>query len=176
MVFFAVVTRNDIKKRRPIVKHLVNITWLVYSVCVVAITLFPIPIDKRLIQDLLMVNNKTINLNVLPFASIFPTLASKDMSSIIRLLGGNILMFIPLGYLIPITLRKKDRFSKVVLLGLISSVIIELLQLIISYLVGYGYRIVDIDDIILNTVGTMLGFLIYKLTKPALIKLKFINQ
>ena len=52
----------------------------------------------------------------------------------------------------------------------------ELLQGFISYLIGYGYRVVDVDDIILNTIGTMPGFLIYRLTKPALVKLDLPNR
>ena len=61
---------------------------------------------------------------------------------------GNILLFIPLGFCIPLFFNKKNKLSKVILYGFTASLIIEVLQLFTPY------NITDIDDIIFNTFGT----------------------
>ena len=45
-------------------------------------------------------------------------------------------------------------------MGFTVSVAIELLQLFFSY-IGLGFRSLDIDDLILNTFGTVIGYIIY---------------
>ena len=68
----------------------------------------------------------------------------------------NILLFIPFGYLLP-SLFPRLRWWQVVLLGLAFSLCIELLQLITK--LGYA----DVDDLINNTLGAVIGFLCFKL-------------
>ncbi len=75
----------------------------------------------------------------------------------------NILLFIPFGYLLPLIWSKADRWWKVTLLGFSISLIIELLQLFTR--LGYA----DVDDLINNTVGALIGYVLYK---PILTNLK----
>lgn len=42
------------------------------------------------------------------------------------------------------------------------SVCIELVQFIIGLLIGYNYRCVDIDDVILNSIGGIIILLIFE--------------
>lgn len=67
----------------------------------------------------------------------------------------NMLLFVPFGYLIP-TLFHRFCWWKVILLGFVFSLCIELLQLITH--LGFA----DVDDLINNTFGTMLGWLCYR--------------
>lgn len=67
---------------------------------------------------------------------------------------GNFAIFIPLGILLPLFIKKLS-FSSTVLTGFITSLSIELLQ----YIVGFGMT--DIDDLILNTLGCALGAGLY---------------
>lgn len=62
---------------------------------------------------------------------------------------GNILMFVPMGFFLP--LLKKLSFPKTVLCGFLFSLFIEIAQLPLD-------RVSDVDDLILNTVGTVVGF------------------
>ncbi|MGN0536992.1 MAG: VanZ family protein [Acutalibacteraceae bacterium] len=62
---------------------------------------------------------------------------------------GNILMFVPMGFFLP--LLKKLSFPKTVLCGFLFSLFIELAQLPLD-------RVTDVDDLILNTTGTAVGF------------------
>ena len=52
----------------------------------------------------------------------------------------------------------------VVLVGLGLSAAIELGQLAISLHLGYGYRAADVDDVILNTLGTLIGLGVFVIT------------
>lgn len=70
-------------------------------------------------------------------------------------LGGNVIMFIPLGIFLPLLWEKMRRFLPHVLTtaGIITTV--ELIQL-------FTLRgALDIDDLILNVVGSAVGFLVY---------------
>lgn len=62
---------------------------------------------------------------------------------------GNILMFMPMGFFLP--LLKKLNFPATVLYGFTFSLLIEIAQLPLE-------RVSDVDDLILNTTGTVVGF------------------
>lgn len=63
----------------------------------------------------------------------------------------NILMFIPFGAFLPIYFGRFWKMSTTVLAGVFMSFTIEVLQL-------FTFRLTDIDDLIMNTLGTLLGY------------------
>jgi glycopeptide antibiotics resistance protein len=65
---------------------------------------------------------------------------------------GNIVLFMPLGFIIPLLYSKMKSFQKVFLLSFFSTVGIEVTQHIFK--IG-GF---DVDDILLNTIGGLLGY------------------
>ena len=67
---------------------------------------------------------------------------------------GNIVMFIPVGIVWPICFKKLDSATKTILAGAGYTFIIEVTQL---FCVG---RHTDIDDLILNTTGVVIGAII----------------
>ena len=67
---------------------------------------------------------------------------------------GNILLFLPFGFYVGYYL-KKAKLSLITIISFVTSLTIELIQTKIG-------RTFDIDDIILNIIGGILGFLIYK--------------
>ncbi len=71
-------------------------------------------------------------------------------------LAVNIIMFMPCGFLASFFL-KRNRVWHILIFGIILSVIVEMLQALL------GVGTVDIDDVILNTLGTLIGYGIYKL-------------
>lgn len=71
-------------------------------------------------------------------------------------LVGNVLMFVPLGILTPCIWNKVRAFRWHILIMLLTVVMIELLQLFT--LLGSC----DVDDLLLNLVGTSLGYLLWK--------------
>lgn len=98
-------------------------------------------------------------INLIPFHSIFASISKSHDSLRNFAMGnviGNILIFIPLG--IYLSLFKKDKrvLCNLVILALIST-IVELVQWVL------GIGVLDIDDVILNSIGGWLGILIYKI-------------
>ncbi|KIR01817.1 hypothetical protein P261_00631 [Lachnospiraceae bacterium TWA4] len=64
----------------------------------------------------------------------------------------NILLFVPMGFLIPIVFKHLQKFWQVYLLGFAASLGIETIQ----YIIGMGNA--DIDDLFNNTMGTLIGY------------------
>ena len=77
----------------------------------------------------------------------------------------NILLFIPLGFLLPCIWKKYEVLWKTALSGITFSLIIEMSQL-------FNKRITDIDDLLMNTLGAVIGWLIFWLLKKHLSKLQ----
>ena len=74
----------------------------------------------------------------------------------------NIILFIPLGFLVPFYSEKLKKVYKVVLIGLIATLSIEITQ----HMKNYG--IFEMDDVFNNTLGTLIGYCIFMI----LLKLK----
>lgn len=69
---------------------------------------------------------------------------------------GNIAVFIPVGLIVPLMGEKFRRFKNTFLMGFGVSLVIEITQLL--FVEG---RHMDIDDLILNTFGTVVGWALY---------------
>lgn len=80
---------------------------------------------------------------------------------------GNIIMFIPIGFLLPLLWRKFQSGFATISLGFLISLSIEILQL-------PQMRSSDVDDLWLNTLGTGLGYVIFLfIPKKILPRFKF---
>ncbi|SHK14527.1 Glycopeptide antibiotics resistance protein [Desulforamulus aeronauticus DSM 10349] len=77
----------------------------------------------------------------------------------------NILLFIPLGFLLPCIWKKYEALWQTALSGMTFSLIIELSQL-------FNRRITDIDDLLMNTLGALIGWVIFRLLQERLAKLQ----
>lgn len=78
----------------------------------------------------------------------------------------NILLFIPLGFMLPCIWKKYEVLWKTALSGFTFSLIIELSQLFNIN------RVTDIDDLLMNTLGALIGWVIFRLLKEHLSKLQ----
>ena len=127
-------------------------------VVVVRFTFCPFSRVNGEIQPLLFDGGKVFPfwLNVIPFVYLFDYPSMKD--ALLNLIG-NIALFIPLGVVWPAVFQKLDNHWKVIGAGFGTSLCIEILQLPF-----YG-RASDIDDLILNTAGYLLGYGIWLLVK-----------
>ena len=67
----------------------------------------------------------------------------------------NVILFIPLGFFLPLLYKKYNRVNRIALTGFLFSISIEIVQM-------FGMGSTDINDLITNTVGTCLGYYIYK--------------
>lgn len=91
-------------------------------------------------------------INMVPFVHLFQYGNTRD---IIWNVVGNTAMFIPSGIVLPVVYKKLDNFGKVVAAGAFISLCIEILQL------PFASRASDIDDLIMNTLGVVIGYGIY---------------
>ena len=95
------------------------------------------------------------NYNLYPFRTISPYLDDiRHLYAYMNILG-NIVPFVPLGFLIPTISKKYINALKTILISLICIIGIEIFQFIT--MLGYF----DIDDILLNTFGCIIGYGIY---------------
>ena len=69
----------------------------------------------------------------------------------------NIILFVPLGILLPLLWKRYGILKATLMFGFCMSLSIEILQIL-------TYRATDINDIIANTLGTALGYFIFCIT------------
>lgn len=147
------------KKLSP--KRLILITlYYAYIMMVFGTTLFPIqnyPLTYPPIH------------NFIPFVTVKELITTLPTSIAIKQILGNLIMFMPFGFLFAF-FANKNQFLKCVIFALFFAVSIEFIQFILGVtFVGSQYRSIDVDDVILNTVGAILGYVIFKIT-PHFIK------
>lgn len=105
-----------------------------------------------------------VRLNLIPFRIFYDTYIELKKGNIYYLiisLLGNIVMFIPIGFLIKMLYKLEDK--KIVLIGFLISLFIEVTQI-------FTGRETDIDDLILNTIGVYIGIKILKIFKKTIDK------
>lgn len=81
------------------------------------------------------------------------------MKAVLLNLVGNVAAFMPFGFFLPVFARRCRTILNTVLYSFELSVLVELIQLITK--VGSF----DVDDIILNTLGGALGYVVYKIVR-----------
>ena len=91
--------------------------------------------------------------NFIPFKTIWKYTRSIGYDYAFINLFGNIIPFMPFGFLLPLCTKKNMNFPKTVLIGMAFSLACEITQ----DLTMTGYF--DVDDILLNTLGVILGYL-----------------
>lgn len=102
--------------------------------------------------------------NLIPFAKISEMVAAgvrygMPWEYIVVPVLGNVVMTVPFGFLVPALMPRMRRWGHTVAATAGYSGLIELSQLVVG-LVAFGllYRTVDVDDVILNTVGGAVGY------------------
>lgn len=73
----------------------------------------------------------------------------------------NLVLFVPLGFFLPLLYKKYHHIKTVILTGFLFSLSIEIAQM-------FGWGLTDINDLIINTAGTCLGYFIYYLLSKIL--------
>jgi len=92
--------------------------------------------------------------NLIPFKTIMHFIENRHRMNTniwIENLAGNIILFIPIGVFLPLLHRSFLRFWKLLVVCILLLFTVELLQMLLR--VGSF----DVDDIILNTIGAMIG-------------------
>jgi len=138
-----------------------NLAWryfivslgLAYLLIIIKFIIFKHPID--LLNTQFFLSLQYGNYNYVPLKSIFGYVSGMPTWSIaVRNLFGNIVLFVPLGIFLPLIFQAIS-WRSVICTALVVSVIFEVTQI---FLVGTP----DIDDVLLNTLGASVGYLVFK--------------
>lgn len=129
--------------------------FYVYIFKVLDYTLFQFQslIVLKLFMPDLILNGQTAEkaMNLIPLM----TLTSQDLETSLL----NILLLIPFGFGLPFI--SNYHMQKIVIIGALFSIVIEVMQLITGFLAKITFRVADINDVIFNTIGVAIGYLLF---------------
>ena len=145
----------------------VTTLFVLYLGWLAGATLFPVPLEAT-VRALEATAKPAVAVDLMPLRGIAAVIGGGAPRTIVWLLGGNVLVFAPFGFMLPIVWRSAGTWRRVAAAGVALSLAIETTQLGVSLLVGYAYRVTEIDDVLLNVVGVLLGFALYRLVLPRL--------
>lgn len=124
----------------------------IYLIGAISVTVFPFYIGEPR-PDFLR------NLNLVPFdfGSCFQYMPEYCRNGIFK----NILLAVPFGFLIPFIAPIKPKHTVPVILAIGCS--FEFIQLVMAFILRNSFRAIDINDVIFNTLGAFVGYLLFKL-------------
>ena len=144
--------------RNKTVKTVLFILFVIYCAALAFVLFFP---------NLHRYSHGSRLYNIIPFATVSELIGrliegTINADIVVRNIGVNILLFVPMGAFLPVLFKKLRKFRWVILVCFSATVAAELIQFI--FILGSF----DVDDIILNTAGAAAGYGIVNI--PALKK------
>ncbi|MET9405085.1 VanZ family protein [Streptomyces sp. NPDC002935] len=115
-----------------------------FAVALARLTLEPSPASTALIHD-----------NLHPGRSLRAYLDQPELRDAVKQIGGNLLLGVPFGVLLPVVFPKIRGILRVLALTAVVMLLVELVQG--ALITGRSF---DIDDVILNTTGALVGYLL----------------
>ncbi|MFJ7819823.1 VanZ family protein [Bacillus toyonensis] len=155
------------KKKFPIIVQLMRYSAVIYVVFVIKLVFFPIQymFDKTSGPEI----TQSMFYQLIPFHEIYKTFFITG--NYIQVFG-NLLLLFPLGVYMGLLSKKAISVKYVFKMSLFTTLMIEIIQLIIDYITFMPNKIFDVDDIILNVTGCLLGWLFLKFLSSELEKLQ----
>lgn len=151
-------------KKNVILKVILWITFFAYFLFLIKVVLLKF-LPPDLIADQIhridseLISRSFANSNLIPFKTIVGYIVNPISAKIaIGNIIGNIVVFIPIGLLAPFLVLKKYEFWASFKASLLASFGISLMFEVIQLLTYFGSF--DVDDLLLNTLGGVLGFFI----------------
>lgn len=177
LVFYIPIRIKYLKKKSKKIicfKEGLNLTFLIYLVSLFSILIIPrlgiyIGIDPFEIELMHTINTNERSYNLVPFATITQQISDLkngiDNYFPLTNIFANLLLFLPMPILIKL-INKRIKSSYCLLITLCICIMCEILQ----YL--EGYRTCDVDDIILNFLGAVIGMISFNIAKNIYFKVK----
>ncbi len=168
MTVLIISTIIMLKKKVAYKKILAAAIFNIYITGIVSLTFFPIDFTHKVDSNFNIFDNKLL---LIPFHTMITDLTMGHYFNLIVHSGGNLLMTVPLGILLPIVFKVKHKISYFIVFFLFT-LTIETGQLLIGCFLNTWYRTADIDDIILNFSGAVIGYIIFLITHKIITKMK----
>lgn len=140
-----------LRKRIPLSRQLVFFLLIVCIIVISSATFLGWTVSCLLDGRELFVAKHTLNL--VPFRFISENWEMETRKQITQTIA-NVIMFMPIGFIFPVAFKQVRSFGKTTICMLSFSLIIEFIQ----YFIG---RSADVDDLMLNVLGGMLGYMIF---------------
>ncbi len=131
-------------KKVNLLRELVNCTFYFYLIVVLYYTFGAVYTTSYEITFNFIPIKKSINM------------INTNLGNAIYQIVGNILMLVPFGFFISLLYKRARNILVVGCLGFLFSFLIEIIQALLG-------RVGDVDDLIFNTIGAMIGFIGYKI-------------
>ena len=133
-----------------------SVFWL-YLLFAVSLTIFPMPLPETIVwrSPIILILSRV---NLVPFS--FGSLFDNPPNVIFQEIFGNILLTVPFGFGIPFLVRFNPKNLPWLAIG--AGLAFETAQLGFSLLIGGLYRSVDINDVLLNAAGVLLGYVLFR--------------
>jgi len=151
-IAFLIAMIVNIKRKTGVVRTLFWVAIILYISVLIELFFFPIPCYPS--EWAVGREYTKPSMNFVPFVNILST----QPFVIVRNLFGNILVFVPLGFLVPYMMKSEKKIKKTLIIVVLSSIGVELIQFIGSFMIfRMDWKVVDIDDLIMNTIGGLIG-------------------
>lgn len=137
--------------------------FAIYILVVIKVIIFKYPYEELLAiaaswrRDVIFEGLGTANFT--PFKTIKMYIDYSYKLNSVENLAGNVLVFVPLGFLIPLVAKEGENFFVMLLNAFVFVLGIEVFQLFSAF------GAFDVDDILLNCLGASLGFGVYRLMR-----------
>lgn len=141
--------------------------FVIYLFLLIGVTILPIYIGEVPYLDGLSFIEKC-NINFIPFVDYFN--GGIYLGSIIRIIVGNLLLLSPFIFYLCVKYEKIRTLKSSAIMALLISLSIELTQLIMNILGLSFMRAVDVEDLILNTLGGVIAWYIFRFIYTGKIK------
>lgn len=130
----------------------------VYLIIAAKILVFRYPLTDILrLWDKRVITFGLSSANFIPFKTIKMYIRYRSSLNSFANLFGNLFILTPLGILLPFAWKKKHSIFLITAVGFLVSMAVETLQLVL------GVGAFDVDDLILNTLGVIVGYVLYKI-------------
>ena len=157
----SILLSKFLKNNKPMKIYLYAI-FIIYIITLIQLTLFDSDYGRSGLNifdwskenlEVYLENN-----NLIPFKTIFEYISRQDRVAIINLLG-NLIAFAPMGIFLPLLFKKQTKLKNFILTNIAIILAIESLQ----FLSLSGHF--DIDDLILNLLGALIIYGLFKVKK-----------
>ena len=143
-------------------KELITNLFVIYLFILIGVTIFPLRIGSTIPYLSNMSILERYNINLIPFVDYYKNNIS--VKGVIRNVGGNLILLSPFIFYLCIKFEKLRSIKLCMLTSFLISLSIELIQLFMNILsLSYG-RSVHTEDLILNTLGGIIAWYIFKYT------------
>lgn len=154
MVIMENIIKNKLEKKLKDInkKRIIMIGWIVFYIYILLLSYF-LFFSERYGRDII-----TQQYNLHLFKEIKRFIKYREQigsEGFIVNICGNVIAFMPYGFLLSLLNRAYRKFYLIVILSILFSLIIETAQLLLK--VG----VFDIDDILMNSLGGVLGYVVF---------------